>query len=309
VRIDSILKERRTLSFEVFPPKQEHDEDLSGIRGTLAALTAESPDFVSVTYGAGGHNRPRALEIAEIVLSLKMTPLSHLTAVGYTKEDTERVTRALAGMGVENLLALRGDVPADMNFPQDPWIDFRYALDLVNFLSPKDFCLGGAAYPEQHVESGSPERDVEVMLDKERAGVSFFITQLFFDNEFFFRFRDRCRAAGVQSPIIAGIMPVFRAQQIQRIVEISSCSVPVQLNAILAHYADEPASMEDAGTDYAASQIAELWRRGVDGVHLYTMNKSRQVLDIVARSGLRKKRFPLSPRQGQETSSQETSPQ
>ena len=287
MRIDSILKERRTLSFEVFPPKQEHDENLAGIRGTLTALTAALPDFVSVTYGAGGHNRPRALDIAEIVLSLAMTPLSHLTAVGYTKKDTERVTDALSGLGVENVLALRGDVTAEMKFPQDPWVDFRYALDLAEFIAPKRFCLGGAAYPEKHPESPDTGWDVEVMSRKERMGVSFFITQLFFDNDVFFKFRDRCREAGLHAPIIAGIMPIFKAQQIRRIVEISGCSVPAKLETILDRYANYDTAMENAGSDYAASQIIELWNGGVDGVHLYTMNKSRQVLDIVARSGLR----------------------
>jgi methylenetetrahydrofolate reductase (NADPH) len=272
----------------VFPPKQEHDEDLSGIRGTLAALTGASPDFVSVTYGAGGHNRPRALDIAEIVIALKMTPLSHLTAVGYTKEDTGRVVSALSKLGVENVLALRGDVPAEMKFPQDPWVDFRYALDLAEFITPKRFCLGGAAYPEKHPESPDTAWDVEVMSRKERIGVSFFITQLFFDNDVFFKFRDACHRAGVRAPIIAGIMPIFRAQQIRRIVEISGCSVPEKLEAILRRYAGDNTAMENAGSDYAAFQIAELWNGGVDGIHLYTMNKSNQVLDIVARSGLRR---------------------
>jgi methylenetetrahydrofolate reductase (NADPH) len=287
MRIDSILEKRRTLSFEVFPPKQEHDENLSGIRKTLAALTAESPDFVSVTYGAGGHNRPRALDIAEIVLALDMTPLSHLTAVGYMKEDTTRVTSSLARLGVKNILALRGDVPPDMKFPQNPWVDFRYALDLAEFVTSRNFCLGGAAYPEKHPESESVGRDIEVMVLKEKAGVRFFITQLFFDNDLFFEFRDRCRAAGVTAPIVAGIMPIFKAQQIRRIVEISDCSVPKKLENILARFANDDPAMEDAGADYAAEQIAELWREGIDGVHLYTMNKSRQVLDIVGRSGLR----------------------
>ena len=286
MRIDSILKERRTLSFEVFPPKQEHDGDLSGIKKTLSELTSESPDFVSVTYGAGGQNRPRALDIAKIVLALGMTPLSHLTAVGYTKEDTERVTASLAEMGVENILALRGDVPAEMKYPQNPWVDFRHALDLAGFVGSKNFCLGGAAYPEKHPESPDLARDIDVMLRKERAGVSFFITQLFFDDGLFLKFRDQCRAAGLNSPIIAGIMPVFRAKQIRRIVEISGCSVPEKLEKILARHENDDAAMEDAGSNFAARQIADLWSEGVDGVHLYTMNKSNQVLDIVKRSGL-----------------------
>jgi methylenetetrahydrofolate reductase (NADPH) len=289
------LKERRTLSFEVFPPKQEHDGDLSGITRTLTALTAESPDFVSVTYGAGGHNRPRALDIAQIVLSLNMTPLSHLTAVGYTKEDTARVTLALAERGVENILALRGDVPADMKFPQNPWADFHHALDLAEFIASLkgekgngvNFCLGGAAYPEKHPESPDGASDIGVILRKERGGVSFFITQLFFDNGLFFKFRDRCRAAGARAPILAGVMPIFKAQQIRRIVEISGCSLPDRLKEILSRYEADDAAMEDAGSDYAAEQIAGLWKGGADGVHLYTMNKSRQALDIVRRSGTR----------------------
>jgi len=287
MKIDSVLKERRTLSFEVFPPKQEHDTDLSGIKKTLSELTSESPDFVSVTYGAGGQNRPRALDIAEIVLALGMTPLSHLTAVGYTKEDTERVTSSLRGLGVKNILALRGDVPAEMKFPQNPWVDFRYALDLAEFLGSGNFCLGGAAYPEKHPESPDLAHDIDMMLRKERMGVSFFITQLFFDDELFLKFRDRCRSARLSSPILAGIMPVFKAKQIRRIVEISGCSVPEKLEKILARHANDDTAMEDAGSDFAARQIANLWREGVDGVHLYTMNKSSQVLDIVKRSGLR----------------------
>jgi methylenetetrahydrofolate reductase (NADPH) len=287
MKIDAILKQRQTLSFEVFPPKQEYDEDLSGIQKTLTAFTAWSPDFVSVTYGAGGHNRPRALEIAEIILKLKMTPLSHLTAVGYTKEDTKRVTSALMGLGVENILALRGDVPPQMVFPQDPWVDFHYSLNLVEFVTSKDFCLGSAAYPEKHPESPDISFDVEVMARKERAGVRFFITQLFFDNSIFLKFRDRCREERVRAPIIAGIMPVFKARQIQRIVEISNCSIPPALQAILDRHSVDDAGMEDAGADFAASQITQLWREGVEGIHLYTMNKSRQVLDIVNRSGLR----------------------
>jgi len=286
MRIDSILAQKRGLSFEIFPPKQEHDEDLSGIKKTLSELTAESPDFVSVTYGAGGQNRPRALDIAEIVLKLGMTPLSHLTAVGYTKEDTEKVTSSLSKLGVGNILALRGDVPENMKYPQDPWIDFRYATDLAAFVGSEKFCLGGAAYPEKHMESPSLEHDIDVMLQKERLGVSFFITQLFFDNGLFFKFRDRCRAAGLKAPILAGIMPIFKAKQIRRIVEISGCSVPDSLEQTLTRHANDDVAMEDAGSGFAARQIADLWSGGVDGIHLYTMNKSRQVMDIVKRSGL-----------------------
>lgn len=286
MRIDTIMKRRKTLSFEVFPPKPEMDADLSGITRTLSALRVASPDFVSVTYGAGGNNRPRALDIANIVVSLGMSPLSHLTAVGYTKDETDRVLASLRELGVENILALRGDIPAGMDLDDERhWRGFRRARDLSrHVMEYGGFCIGGAAYPEGHQESTSPETDIAFMKDKAAAGTTFFITQLFFDNDLFKKFADRANAAGVDAPILAGIMPVFKARQIRRIVEISGCSVPEKLNALLDRYLDDDASMKEAGIDYAAAQIADLWDEGF-GVHVYTMNKSRGVLEILRRCG------------------------
>ena len=287
MRIDTIMRRRQTLSFEVFPPKPEMDEDLSGIRRTLSALRVASPDFVSVTYGAGGNNRPRALDIADMVISLGMSPLSHLTAVGYTREETERVLDSLAERGVENVLALRGDIPvgcdaSDASF----WRHYRRASDLVSHVREQgSFCVGGAAYPEGHQQSMDADRDIDFMKEKVDTGTTFFITQLFFDNETFKRFSDRASAAGVKAPIIAGIMPVFKARQIKRIIEISGCKVPPTLAILLERYLDDDASMKEAGIDYAAGQIVDLWENGVGGVHIYTMNKSKGVLEILRRCG------------------------
>ena len=289
MRIDTIMKRRQTLSFEVFPPKPEMDEDLSGICRTLSALRVASPDFVSVTYGAGGNNRPRALDIANMVISLGMSPLSHLTAVGYTREETERVLGSLAELGVENVLALRGDIPVGSD-PADPsfWQHYKQACDLsahVREQGPVKFCVGGAAYPEGHQQSTSTDADIDFMKEKVDNGTTFFITQLFFDNEAFKRFAEQAASAGVRAPIIAGIMPVFRARQIKRIVEISGCAVPPELAELLDKYLDDDASMKEAGIDYAAAQIEDLWHSGVGGIHIYTMNKSKGVLEILRRCG------------------------
>ncbi|MDR1885822.1 MAG: methylenetetrahydrofolate reductase [Synergistaceae bacterium] len=286
MRIDRLLEEKQTLSFEVFPPKPEMDVDLAGIRRTLSNLKAANPDFVSVTYGAGGNNRPRAIDIADMAISLGMTPLSHLTAVGYAKEEVSAVIGALTDTGVENILALRGDKPLDSD-ERDCWRGFRRASELAGFVRYSgDFCIGGAAYPEGHQESVSPEEDIEFMMEKVRMGVSFFITQLFFDNAAFAEFAGRCLASGLRTPVIAGIMPVLRAGQIRRIIEISGCGVPDALDALLDRYADDDDSMRDAGMDYAAGQISDLWKNGVAGIHIYTMNKSAEVLEILRRSDI-----------------------
>ena len=287
MRIDELLKDRQALSFEVFPPKPEMDADLSGIGETISDLKTAAPDFISVTYGAGGNNRPRALDIASIILSNGMNPLSHLTAVGYTSDDASRVLDSLEDLGVKNILALRGDIPKGQGMDEGAWKNYSRASGLVRYVSELgQFCIGGAAYPEGHQQSVSRAADMEFMREKEEAGASFFITQLFFDNDAFLSFRDDASAA-VKSPIIAGIMPVFKARQIKRIVEISGCRVPEKLSSLLDLYLDDDASMQEAGIDYAARQISALWREGVNGIHIYTMNKSKGVLEILRRCGLR----------------------
>ena len=287
INIDSILKERRTLSFEVFPPKPEMDRDLSGIRATLSELCSQKPDFVSVTYGAGGNNRPLALDIAKIILSLEMLPLSHLTAVGYTRGNAEEILDSLAGLGVANILALRGDLPKQPDNGEADPSDYKTACDLADAVARRgDFCMGAAAYPEGHPESISPEVDLDFMKQKIAAGVTFFITQLFFNNDDFKRFAERAEKSGIKAPILAGIMPVLQAKQIRRIIELSGCSVPIKLDRLLERYRHDDASMTDAGMDYAAEQISGLWEWGVRGVHIYTMNRAKSVLEILNRCGL-----------------------
>jgi methylenetetrahydrofolate reductase (NADPH) len=270
------------------------DPDLSGILGTLSALRSANPDFVSVTYGAGGSNRSKAIDISDLVISLGMVPLSHLTAVGYTAEEMSEVIDAFVDSGVENILALRGDRPQDSSPDTILWKDFHRASELARFARFRgDFCIGGAAYPEGHQDSVSKEMDIEFMNEKVRNGVSFFVTQLFFDNDAFISFVERSAASGIDAPVIAGIMPVLKVRQIRRIIEISGCGIPAKLEALLDRFTDDDESMRDAGMDYAAEQITDLWRRGVSGVHLYTMNKSAEVLEILDRCRVDRGELPV----------------
>ncbi len=281
MRIADILSKKRTVSFEVFPPKP--DQDLEGISWTLSDLASCPNDWVSVTYGAGGSNRDRVFDVLDIANERKLLLLSHLTAVEATREQIRAILDALAARGVENILALRGDVPPHPE-GRSPWKDFSHATDLIELIAEDGrFCIGAAAYPERHPESETSESDLKWLKTKADLGASFFVTQLFFDNELFYRFRDRLSALGVEIPVIAGIMPVFRASQIDRIIELSGCSVPGALTHLIAANRDDARGMLEAGTEFAASQIRDLWKNGVAGIHLYTMNKSAQSLEILAR--------------------------
>jgi methylenetetrahydrofolate reductase (NADPH) len=286
-RIIDIIRDKRTLSFEVFPPKPSDDADLTGIFAAIDALQGARPDFISVTYSAVGRNRPRAREIAKFIKGSGQTPLSHITAVGYTREDAEDALAFFKEEGISNFLAIRGDVPPGLTFPHNPWIDFRYARDLIAFIhADPGLCIGAACYPEGHPECRDEAMNVAYLKEKADAGVDFFITQLFFDNSAFYRFRDRVRAAGVTTPILAGIMPVYKAVQIDRILKLSGCSIPPEFGDVLERYADDPSGMENAGSEFAVGQICDLASNGVEGIHVYTMNKSRQAIAIAANAGV-----------------------
>jgi methylenetetrahydrofolate reductase (NADPH) len=287
-RIIDILKERRTISFEVFPPKPDDDADLKGIYSTIARLSRGRPDFISVTYSPAGRNKERGIEIAEFIRMAGLVPMSHFTAVGYLKEDVDDMLERLESRSLGNILALRGDVPAGFEFPHPPWRDFRYAVDLIEYIKAKSkVCVCAAAYPEAHPECRDLGEVLGYMKRKEETGADFFITQFFFDNDAYFRFLDKARARGVKSPILPGIMPVLKARQIGKMVQLSGCSVPPTLKKALDLYAEDPAGMEKAGIQYAARQIEELWHEGVDGVHLYTMNKPEASLSILESLELR----------------------
>ena len=280
---DKYEKEGPLYSFEVFPPKREGD--LGNMVATLHELAQWHPDYMSVTYGAAGAARGMlTLKLAEYIRKeLDIEPLMHLTCVGYSQAELAEILARIEAAGIENTLLLRGDHREDGETPAD---GFRYANELVAYVRSKHaFCIGAATYPEGHTEARSLTADLIRLRDKVNAGADFLVTQLFFDNDDFYRFVERCRIAGINVPIEAGIMPVLNKGSIERMVSMCGASMPRKLTRILARYGDHPQAMREAGMAYAIDQIADLIASGVDGVHLYTMNNpavARQISDSVA---------------------------
>lgn len=271
-----------TLSFEVFPPKKDGDFDAAF--EVLDALGSLSPDFISVTYGAGGSKSKKTIEIASYIQNkLQLPALSHLTCVGSKKEDLLAIASQLKEHGLTHVLALRGDRPKDMTDEQYDSRDFLYASEMIRFLkSETDLHFAGACYPEKHYECFSKESDLLHLKEKQDAGAEFLITQLFFDNDYFYDFRERAAKKGINIPICTGIMPITSAKQIGTTVSLSGSSVPKALADLIANYGDSPEDMRKAGIDYAIRQILDLKQNGVDGIHIYTMNKPKMAAEIVS---------------------------
>ena len=263
-------KGRPVFSCEVFPPKK--DTPIDSIYETLDGLKDIRPDFISVTYGAGGSSNVNhsTQEIASIIKNKYHIPaMAHLTCVACTKGEATEVLAGLKANGVENVLALRGDRSPD--YP--PKTDFLHASDLVSFIHRRgDFGVSAACYPEGHPASPDMVSDIRHLKEKVDAGAQHLVSQLFFDNDDFLRFVERCRIAGINVPIEAGIMPVLKKSSIERMVSMCGASLPRKLTRILAKYGDHPEAMREAGLAYAIDQITDLMAAGVDGIHLYTMN-------------------------------------
>lgn len=278
MKISELYKNKKTVfSLEVFPPKKT--DSIDAIYSTLDGLKDVSPDFISVTYGAGGNvadNKTRS--IAQIIKKdYGIESMAHLTCVSTTRSDAGLILDDFSEHGIENILALRGDISPD----RPPKNDFRYASDLAKFIRENgDFDIGGACYPEGHAEAESFDADIENLKKKVDSGVSFLISQLFFDNDFFFDFSEAAEKAGINAPVSAGIMPVTNKKQIERMVTMCGASIPKKLANLMTKYADDPESMTDAGIEYARAQIEGLIRRGVRGIHLYTMNNPSVALKI-----------------------------
>ena len=270
-------KGKTVFSCEVFPPKKTSPVD--SIYKTLDGLKDIRPDFISVTYGAGGSSavNQSTQEIASIIQNqYHITAMAHLTCVACTRGEAAELLAGLKRNGVENVLALRGDRNPD--FP--PKTDFLHADELVSFIHRRgDFGVSGACYPEGHPESPDMIHDIRYLKQKVDAGAQHLVSQLFFDNDDFYRFVERCRIAGINVPIEAGIMPVLNKGSIERMVSMCGASMPRKLTRILARYGDRPQAMREAGMAYAIDQIADLIASGVDGVHLYTMNNRRGPAD------------------------------
>lgn len=283
MKLQQLFSQGRTVfSCEVFPPKPTDPVDT--IYQTLDGLKDIRPDFISVTYGAGGSQVNRTtLEIASIIQNQYHTPaMAHLTCVGASRADVDFVLADLKEHHVENILALRGDVNPDV----PPKEDFAHASDLVAYIrASSDLGVSAACYPEGHLESPDLVSDIRHLKEKVDAGAQHLVSQLFFDNEDFFRFLERCRIAGINVPIEAGIMPVLSQNSIRRMVSMCGASLPRKLTRILGRYGDHPEALREAGIAYAIDQISDLIAGGVDGIHLYTMNNpavARQIAGSLA---------------------------
>jgi len=272
MRIASLFEQHKTvLSFEVFPPKKT--SPIETIYTTLDELKGLHPDFISVTYGAGGNAGDTATsEIASVIKNkYGIEPLAHLTCVNYTKPEIELILNRLEQNGIENILALRGDINPEI----PPKNQFKYASELVTYIKGRGgFHVSGACYPEGHIDSSSMEEDILNLKNKVDAGAEHLISQLFFDNSFFYSFIEKARIAGIHVPIEAGIMPVVNKGQIERMVTLCGASLPSKFSKMLQRFEHSPEALRDAGIAYAVDQIVDLISQGVEGIHLYTMNNA-----------------------------------
>jgi methylenetetrahydrofolate reductase (NADPH) len=276
---------RLVLSFEVFPPKPEIP--LTAVFNAIQELKSLNPAFISVTYGAGGSQKGRTVEIASRIKNeIHLEAVAHLTCVGHTRHDIDEILTQLKAAHIENILALRGDPPLgqpDFDFSKG---EFKYASELIEYVRQRyDFCVIAAAYPEGHRSSPRISGDWQNLKRKVETGVDVLITQLFFDNRIFYHFLETVRAMGISCPIIPGIMPIFNAKQIKRILSLCGASMPADLLTLVDKYENSPEDMKKAGLDFAVRQIQDLLANDVDGIHLEPMNKPELAREILSGIG------------------------
>lgn len=278
---DIFTTKKTTLSFEVFPPKK--DDEFESVYTTVDKLSLLQPDFISVTYGAGGSRSKKTVEIASYIQNnLHIDALAHMTCVGNKKEDIDKVCEELASANVNHVLALRGDRPAYMTDEQYESRDFAYANELVSYLKSRtSLQITGACYPEKHFEAMSKRADLARLKEKVECGCDFLITQLFMDNDVFYEFQENCQTAGISVPICAGIMPITSTKQVATTISLSGTSIPKAFSDLVAKYGESPEDMKKAGIDYAIRQILDLKKYGADGIHLYSMNRPKTTEEIV----------------------------
>ena len=268
---DLITQDKATLSFEVFPPKK--DTDFADVEAAALGIAAFKPDYMSVTYGAGGSTKGHTIQLAqEIQEKYDVPTIAHLTCVCASKEGIKTALADMKNAGIENILALRGDIPK--NYDGQMFAEFSHASELVELIKETgDFCVGGACYPEVHPDSANKHEDIIGLKKKVDAGCDYLTTQMFFDNNIFFNFMYRIREAGISVPIIPGIMPITRRVQVKNAVKLSGCNVPERFKSIVDAFGDTEAAMRQAGTAYATGQIIDLMANGVKHIHVYSMNK------------------------------------
>jgi len=272
--IDILNSVKPTLSFEVFPPKT--DSSFDSVKFATEEIAKLCPSFMSVTYGAGGGTSKYTLEIAENIKENYGVPtLAHLTCVSSTKETVSQRIKEIKQAGIQNVMALRGDLTPELeNSDRNTW-DYRNAVDLVREIktADKDFCVGGACYPEIHPESKNQKEDIKYLKEKVDAGVDFLTTQMFFDNNLLYNFLYKIREAGITVPVVPGIMPITNANQVERAIKLSGSFMPVRFKALVDKFGHNPKAMCQAGIAYATDQIIDLYANGICAVHVYSMNK------------------------------------
>ena len=280
MKIKSILDKKETvISFEVFPPKKEYN--LKNIYKNIKLLENLEPDFFSVTYGAGGTTKDTTIDVAEFISKRGYNGLAHLTCIDSNKKEIDNILKEFKNRNIQNILALRGDKPEDGKIKND----FKYASDLVKYIKNKgDFSIGGACYPEKHLESKSFEKDLKNLKYKVDNGLDFLITQLFFDNNVFYKYLANFNKYDIDIPVIAGIFPVTNFRQVERVLELTECSLPEKFRRILYKFKDDDKALKEAGIAYAIEQIIDLIAWGVDGIHIYTMNRpdvAKRIVDSI----------------------------
>ncbi len=272
--IDIIKQDTLSLSFEVFPPK--NDTAFESVKEAVEQIAHLHPAFMSVTYGAGGGTSQYTLEIAKNIKRLHgVDTMAHLTCVSSTKETVKEKIEAIRAAGIENVMALRGDIPQDRLHEDRSHWDYRYAIDLIRELrsSDADFCIGAACYPEIHPESSNQKEDIKRLKEKVDAGCDFLTTQMFFDNHLLYNFLYKIREAGITVPVVAGIMPITNANQVERAIKLSGSFMPQRFKSLVDKFGSDPAAMKQAGIAYATDQIIDLFANNITNVHVYSMNK------------------------------------
>lgn len=280
MKIKNLYKIKKpVISFEIFPPNEKYP--IESVYETIDELAKLKPDFISVTYGAGGTTRGRTVEIASRIKKIHgIEPLSHLTCFGAKTNEIENILNELKEKNIENILALRGDFPKDGDEIQG---DFKYASKLIEKIKKEnEFCVGAAFYPEGHQETNDL-LDLFYLKEKVKEGADFLISQIFFDNNYFYDFKSKCDKLGINIPLIPGIIPVTNAKQIKKITELCGSTIPPKFQKILIRYEDNPKALKEAGIAYAVEQIIDLLSSGAPGIHIYTMNKVDIVAEIMRR--------------------------
>ena len=282
MKIREILQEKRTVSCEFFPPREE--DGIPAVFRAIDRVGAFNPDFISVTYGAGGSTRSFTERITmQVKHETDLEVMAHLTCVAQTREEVHNVLERLDEAGVENVIALRGDPPRGQENFVPAEGGFGHATELIDHIRANfDFGLAAACYPEGHTESPDLDSDIRYAREKVDRGADFLITQLFYDNKYFFEFMERAHSAGIDVPIIPGILPILNTAQIRRFTSLCGATIPPDLDTKLEEYAEDDNAVRELGVEYASRQVEELWENGVPGIHFYVLNRSYSVSRILA---------------------------